>query len=245
MTILSYFYFYKNIKSNTANLECIHCSNHCHIGCIKDKEHNMTGNCICDQCIGKWLPFNCMIHNDEFINVIIDYQQIPSKFILEKLNELLFDPFEINDYISNFNQYCQYLRNDITNLNCKYYDVHKFVTNGNVPKSFSLMHIHIRSVPKHFHTFTPFLYCLNYYFTVIGLSETWFTSDNVDCYKQLGYNIINHVRTDKAEDGASLIIPYTVRSDLTVFGTNIEIEGILSNYDTNWYYWKCLQTSCS
>jgi len=189
----------------------------------------MTGNFICLQCIGQGLPFNCMIHDDEFMNAIIDYEQIPSKLIFEKLNELLFDPFEMNDDICNFNEEdYQYLCNDITNLNYKYYDVDKFVINNNVPKSFSLMHINV--------------YCLNYNFTVIGISETWFTVDNVDCYKLLGFNIINHVRTDRIGGGASLMIRntihYTVRSDLKVFGTYIEcifieIEGILINYDIN------------
>ena len=87
------------IKSNSANIKYIHCSNQCHITCIKDKEHNMTGNFISDLCIGQELPFNCMIHDGEFMNAIIDYQQIPSKLMLEKLNELLFDPFEMDDDI--------------------------------------------------------------------------------------------------------------------------------------------------
>ena len=82
----------------------------------------MTGNFICDQCIGQELLFNCMIHDDEFMNAIIDYQQIP---------------FEMNDDICNFNaEDDQYLCTDIINLNCKYYDIAKFVNNNNVPKSF-------------------------------------------------------------------------------------------------------------
>ena len=74
--------------------------------------------------------------------------------------------------------------------------------------------------------FKLFLYCMNYNFTVIGLSETWFKGDNVDCYKLLGYNIINDIPTDRAGDDASLwirnTIPYIVRSDLKLFGTSIE-----------------------
>jgi len=163
--------------------------------------------------------------------------------MLEKLNELLFDPFEMNDDIYNFNgEDYQYLCSDITNLNCKYYDVDQFATNNNVAKSFSLMHINIRSVHQHVHEFTLLFYYLNYNFTVIGLSETWFTVDNADCYKWLGYNIINHVRTDRLGSGVSLMIgntiPYTVKSNLKVFGASIEcivieIESILINYDTN------------
>ena len=83
---------------------------------------------------------------------------------------------------------------------------------------------------------------MNYNCTVIGLSETWFKGDNVDCYKLLGYNSINDILTDRAGGGASLLIrntiPYTVRLDLKVFGTSvecifIEIEGMIINCDTN------------
>jgi len=104
------------------------------------------------------------------------------------------------------------------------------------------MHLNIWSVPKHCHEFALCWYCLNYNLPLIGLSETWFTVENVDCYKLLGYNIINHVRTDGIGGDASLMIrntiPYTVRSSLKVFGTYIEcifieIGGTLINYDTN------------
>ena len=71
----------------------------------------------------------------------------------------------------------------MNSLNGKYYDADKHVTNVNVPVLFSLMYINIRSVPKHFHELTIFLYCLNYNFNVIHLSETRFTVDNIDCYK--------------------------------------------------------------
>ena len=55
----------------------------------------MTGNFICDKCIGQELPFSCLTHDDEIINAIIEYQQIPIKLMLEKLNKLLFDPLEM------------------------------------------------------------------------------------------------------------------------------------------------------
>ena len=75
-------------------------------------------------------------------------------------------------------------------------DADNFVINVDVPVSFSLIQMNIRSISKHFHEFKLFLYCLNYNFTAIGLSETLFKGDNVDCYKLLGCNIINDIRTD-------------------------------------------------
>ena len=227
MTLLNCLYCYKSIKLNVANFKCIHCSGCCHIQCVQVRDTNMNGMFICDQCIGQELPFNCIIHDDEFMNAILEHQQAPSKFMIEQLNELLFDPFEMNEDICDFNEDdYEYLGNGINNLNCKYYDADNFVINVNVPVSFSLMHMNIRSVSKHFHEFTLLLYCMNYNFTIIGLSETWFTSQNVDCYKLLGYNIINDLRTNRAGGGASLLIrnsiPYALRSDLKVFGASIE-----------------------
>ena len=120
ISILNCLYCKKNIKSNTGNLKCNHCYNHCHITCIKDKDHNTNRNFICNQCVGQELPFNCMIYNDEFINVIIEYQQTPKKRMFEKLNEILFDPFGMNTDVCDFNEDdYEYLCNGITNLNCK------------------------------------------------------------------------------------------------------------------------------
>jgi len=76
-----------------------------------------------------------MIHYDELMNVIINSQQIPSKLMRQKLNQLLFDPFKMNDDICNVNEEeYQYLCSYKTKLNCKYYNVSKCVTNNNVSK---------------------------------------------------------------------------------------------------------------
>ena len=114
--------------------------------------------------------------------------------MLEKLNELIFDPFEMNDDI--YEEDCEYLWNGLTNL--KYIMQLFYFTIVNVPVLFSLMYINIRSIPKYVHECSLFLYYLNYYFTIICLTENCYTVDNVDYYKLQGYNIINGVHTDRA-----------------------------------------------
>ena len=59
---------------------------------------------------------------------------------------------------------------------------------------------------------------LGFNFTVLGLTETWFTEHNKDLYNIKGYSIENRIRQNKLGGGVSLLIQsnieYTCRDDV-------------------------------
>jgi len=183
------------MTSNTAYVRCIHCYQCCHVICTQLYGHTLPVNWSCNLCTGNELAFNHIIHEDDFINAINELQYKTFNRTVQQLDELLFDPFELNDVNieHNFNEDdYDYLSDGIDQLSCKYFDIHSFISSTSDEASlFSLMHLNIRSIPKHYEELSIFLDCLKLNFSVIGLTETWFSESNVDCYKFHGYHIIN------------------------------------------------------
>ena len=68
--------------------------------------------------------------------------------------------------------------------NTTYYledDINEIIKRNNLSENeFSLMHLNIRSLPKNIGKLCDFLSLMDTKFTIIGLSETWLHSDNVD-----------------------------------------------------------------
>ena len=59
---------------------------------------------------------------------------------------------------------------------------------------FSIMHLNIRSIPRHLNEFTLFLETIKFSFSVIGISETWFNESTVDVYNIDGYQSVHKYR---------------------------------------------------
>ena len=69
-----------------------------------------------------------------------------------------------------------FLKNDIRNLDTKYLlpdQFHNFLYNSTTDW-FSILHLNIRSIKKNFEKFKLFLSSLDFSFSVICFSETWF-----------------------------------------------------------------------
>ena len=68
--------------------------------------------------------------------------------------------------------------------NTRYYledDINEIIKRNNLSENeFSLMHLNIRRLPKNIGKLCDFLSLTDNKFTIIGLSETWLHSDNVD-----------------------------------------------------------------
>ena len=63
------------------------------------------------------------------------------------------------------------------------------------------MHLNIRSLPKNIGKLCDFLSLIDNKFTIIGLSETWLHSDNVDLYEIPEYTSIRVTRPSKKGGG--------------------------------------------
>ena len=77
----------------------------------------------------------------------------------------------------------------------------------NDDKSFSILHLNIRSLKKNIDKFVNFLAILSFNFKVICISETWCSSEhnNSDLYKLNNYNSIQQTRRS-VETGGGLAI---------------------------------------
>ena len=149
---------------------------------------------------------------------------------------MIFNPFEINDYIENpmididpdFNFYkgTQYIRS----TQCDYYLEDKFISeiscNESLNNSLSLFHMNIRSLPKYFDELEIYLESLKYQFSIIGITETRLNASNEESYSLKKYSSINEYRRGRKGGGVSLFvhdsIKYNRRTDLDFFDCEME-----------------------
>ena len=119
-------------------------------------------------------------------------------------------------------------------------EFHNFLDNSS--DQFSVLHLNIRSIKKNFENFKLFLNSINFTFSVICLSETWW-DDLATIEKSLfelpNYNSTHQARGDRKGGGVSIYIhkslDFTVKPDLSINNNDIEsltIE-ILSNKKRN------------
>ena len=93
-------------------------------------------------------------------------------------------------------------------LNCNY-DIEESISaaindkikTGNLSKVFSLCHVNIRSLKANLPAFEICLQNMNFKFSAIGISETWFRDCNCDLYKIEGYNFVEAHRPWKIGGG--------------------------------------------
>ena len=106
----------------------------------------------------------------------------------------------------------------------KYYledDINKIITRNILSENeFSLMHLDNRSLPKNIGKLCDLLSLIDNKFTIIGVSETWLHSDNVDLYVIPEYTSIHVTRPSKKGGGVSLYVrsslEYTVLSEMSI-----------------------------
>jgi len=152
--------------------------------------------------------------------------------------EWIFNPFETNDDnfspLQDIDPDLQYY-NELTYLenvsNCKYYTEESFLKKCNDVSAdnwcFSVMQINLRSIPKNLTKLESYLQNLGLNFSVVGISETWLTESNKDCYSLGGYSSYSLCRENKPGGGVSLFvrqeISYTLREDLNSFNDCLEM----------------------
>jgi len=197
---------------------------------------NQDGNWYC--CLDSYLPFNHYSDDDDYRDALLSYFSGNTESIFNHLNNLQFNPFQLNETESvsplldvdpDLNFF-----NDMSILNnvgnCEYYIEDSFNRKctelNNIGTLFSVFHLNIRSAPKHMSDLEILLSHLDWRFSVIGLCETWFNDQNVDCYGLDGYNGEHQFRKDRRGGGVSLFIDsrldYTVRTDLNIQDDYIE-----------------------
>ena len=151
-------------------------------------------------------------HSVNITRMNLDDKLIFNPFVTEDCGDTV--PLGINDPDLNY-------FNEVSQIGtCKYSleDTFKqeIIRNDCENNDFSIFHLNIRSAPKKLGRLITYLDVLSFNFTVLGLTETWFTEHNKNLYNIKGYSIENRIRQNKL--GASLLIQsnieYTSRDDL-------------------------------
>jgi exonuclease III len=170
------------------------------------------------------------------MDIIAELQTSIIDFSFEKLNSIVFNPFELNDDqnilplvdidpdLNFFNTV------DNNSISCNYFFPEAFNKECQKRKicntHFSALHQNIRSLPKHFQEIDIFIKSLSVDFSIIGFSETWLNDTNEMYYDIDGYTSVSKHRQNKSGGGVMLLIknhiPYTVREDLSIFDEKIE-----------------------
>lgn len=215
----------QRVLSHSYKLTCFACNNDVHLQCLSGVTRldslyveRLTNKWLCTKCSENELPFNSIHDDNEFLQVISNNVTNQTALSLQHLESLEFNPFEINDYensspLDYIDPDLQYY-NDIAPINnvsnCRYYTEDSFQSKCNDIRHegspFSLMHQNIRSIPKNLIRFENYLESLKFNFSVIGLSETWLSDSNKQCYALQGYNHISQCRPNKTGGGVSLFV---------------------------------------
>lgn len=192
-------------------MSCDSCINNCTINLNHE---------VCNKCLLINLPF-FETSDEEFAS--INTFQISANY--NKFNHLLFNPFQsnynpIDNVIDPDSNYFE-KQSDILNK-CTYFledDFNNKLAKDYNSNNFSLFHLNVRSLNKHFDAFETYINLLKVKFSVIALSETWVHEDlDTSSFNIPGYLYINNFRASKSAGGVGFFIKenlkYTVREDL-------------------------------
>ena len=198
---------------------------------------------FCITCSEELFPFNRIYDEIDFKQAIYETCPIKNKnnISLEALNNKIFNPFQLNEIedansilpLTNTDPDLNYyggLENIDNYISSDYYTEDSFSNKclqlSADSFSLSLLHLNIRSLPKHLNEFEVYIKNLNVDFSIYGFSETWLNDNNATLFTLSGYNHICNYRTKRLGGGVSLYVKQTLKyqhlSDLEIFNENLE-----------------------
>ena len=140
--------------------------------------------------------------------------------------KLRFDPFGFdNVLLNNTNDLDENILNSLSQIDSVFYSVEEAATSLKKfnDKTFSVLHLNVRSLNKNFESLKELLTTINFEFKVICLTEMWCTYNqrNETLFNLENYTSINQVRKDGRGGGICVFIHnslmFKLRPDL---GTN-------------------------
>ena len=234
---------HNKIMTHSKTIQCSLCHNIHHMNCItlnkleQEEYLKNQNNWNCLNCYSDLFPFNNLEDDDEFITYACHQNPV--------LKDRIFTPFELNeenesltmyDIDPDYNYYHDI--NYLLTCKCQYYQEESFaseIVKHSASNEFSICHVNIRSAKKNLCDFANYLNLLNYQFSVVALSETWFHENECDLYDIEGYNMESICRQNKAGGGVSLCVKrglsYTLRHDLCY--ANDILESIFIEFSGN------------
>ena len=125
---------------------------------------------------------------------------------------LCFNPFPVKDSLNDTNQDPDVnFYNDISSVETSY--LSPCEANNKLKsftsKTFSILHLNIRSVNKNLEAFREFCESLDINFSIICFSETWANDSNFDknsLFQIEGYNPIHQIRKNHKGGGIAIFV---------------------------------------
>ena len=168
--------------------------------------------------------------------VIIFLNQHLSTSHIQYLSDILFSPFELNDYdhqfdtfdadpdLNYFNSFNQYI------TNCNYFLESAFINEMSksyqMKQNFSLCHLNIRSMRKKLKSFENYLDLIGHRFTILAFTETWLKDNDCDLFSIPGYHMLENHRPNQLGGGVAIClrndVQFIPRHDLAVFDDHME-----------------------
>ena len=178
------------------------------------------------------------LQNDDFLNEFASSNSSLEPDIIPQMTDnITLNAFSLNgsgkQYLTSspntdpgenyFNQFTHCL-ND-----CNYYDETSFhrLTESSQNNILSIAYFNIRSIINKHDDFSSYLASLKHEFSVIGLTETWLTKDNLYDFPMPHYRFVGQVRDTKHGGGIAMYInqlpvyQFTERNDLSIIMENI------------------------
>ena len=145
---------------------------------------------------------------------------------------LIFSPFDLQNILLNNNNDPDdnfFNKNRFSDTNYFTIEETKSKLSCCDNKSFSILHLNIRTFKKNFDLLVNFLATLSLNFKVICVTEIWCSIEhnNSDLYKLTNYSSIHQTRNSGKNDGGLAIflyntLTYSVRKDLSTNNEDIE-----------------------
>ena len=233
----------KKLQSHSSIMKCSVCNGSYHIQCIPIRKKDsiylqrFSNPWICVKCITDCLPFN-HLDDDEFSDCTVSNYCRGIGMSLHGLNAstetfYTIDPPDDNAVdplcdIDPDEQFYKLLPGFFKTSD--YFDEHSFkdkcVESKITSSNFSLIHFNVRSASKNLSHVENYLQCLDHDFSVVCLTETWYSDHNVGLYDLKDFRQENRYRSKRGGGGVSILIRnginYKLRPDLTIFNEEIE-----------------------
>ena len=206
-----------NVHNNHKAIFCDICQFWTHLKCtsFSSAEYialsNSPEDWFCPSCIAELFPFN-QLDDTDFYFALYDFNSCC--FDSEHLKDKCFNPF-LDDpdsrhllLNSDIDPNLNVFTNNASLLsNCIYLTSNEL---NKIPISssnaFSIFHINIHSLSKHFDDLSEYISTLNISFSAIGISETWLNNSTEHLFNIPGYNFISNIRQHKSGGGVGLYI---------------------------------------
>ena len=227
----------KTVQHFCISIRCTNCYLLFHYRCVNLSrlEVNEIKHWFCQTCSMAILPYNHIEDDNEFLTSVMEIAtDYPVHF--QNLDKNVFVPFEFNDNVHTplFEvdpDYNFFTDTQIAyNVNCDYFIQDTFIQyykKRKHDKPFSVFHMNVRSLPKHFSELDLYLGSLQHQFSILGITETWLNETNCDLYGLHGYSSIDKFRHNTPGGGISLYVRDNIlfkeRSDLAVFNRELEM----------------------